>query len=183
MSNRSDDTDIEIVNRIRSGDHERFSEIIDRYEKKLLRYAVTIVHRDERASDIVQDSFIKAYTNLQGFDAKKSFSSWIYRIVHNEAINMVHKFKREIPLPVDMDIQSSDDVEASYITAERVKQASWCLTQMPILYREPLTLAFIEDLSYEEVSDILRIPMGTVATRINRAKAMMKLICQKNHIS
>ena len=183
MSNSSKHSDNELVIRIRSGEPELFSEIIDRYEKKLLRYAITIVHREDIATDIVQDAYIKAYTNLQGFDAKKSFSSWIYRIVHNEAINAIKKYKREVPLPMDMDVRSADDIESEYISAERVKQASWCLSHMPDMYSEPLSLFFIEELSYEEISDVLRIPMGTVATRINRAKAMMKVLCQKQHVS
>lgn len=183
MFGHTKETDSEIVIRIRNGEHELFSQVIDRYEKRLIRYALTMVHRDDTAADVVQNAYIKAYTNLQGFDTKKSFSSWIYRIVHNEAINSIKKYKREVPLFTERELQSNEYIESEYITKERILGASWCLSHMPVLYSEPLTLFFIEELSYEEISDVLRIPMGTVATRINRAKAMMKVLCQKQNIS
>ena len=183
MAGHTKETDIELVIRIRNGEHELFSEVIDLYEKKLIRYAITLVHREDVATDVVEDSFIKAYTNLQGFDTKKSFSSWIYRIVHNEAINSVKKYTREVPLFTERELQSDEHIESEYITKERIQGASWCLSQMPDLYSQPLILFYLEELSYEEVSDVLRIPMGTVATRINRAKAMMKVLCQKRNIS
>lgn len=183
MSGHTNETDSELVIRIRNGEHELFSQVIDRYEKKLIRYAITLVHREDIATDVVQDAYIKAYTNLQGFDTKKSFNSWIYRIVHNEAINSIKKYKREVPLFTKSELPSSEQIESEYITKERIQGASWCLAHMPDLYSQPLVLYYLEELSYEEVSDVLRIPMGTVATRINRAKAMMKVLCQKRNVS
>ncbi len=183
MSQYEHVSDGQLVEKIRDGSPELFSYLVERYEKKLLRYARSIVHRDDIGQDIVQDSFIKAYKNLHGFDRKQSFSTWIYRIVHNEAINTIKKYKREIPLIAEMELPSVEHIENDFETKERIAQATWCLSKMPVIYSEPLALFGIEDLSYEEISDILRLPMGTVATRINRAKAMMKALCQKHNIS
>ena len=173
----SDET---LVGIVRTKNKERFAEIVERYQSKLLRYATQLVHDEQKASDVVQDAFVKAYVNLNGFDVRKKFSSWIYRIVHNEAMNMIKKYHKETPLIAEMDIRSDEDIEHDYTKKELIEHAKSCLGDMPVLYSEPLALYYIDEKSYEEISDILRIPMGTVATRIGRAKKLMKILCQKN---
>lgn len=164
---------------VRTTDKEAYAELIRRYEDKLLRYAAYIVGDSNKAADVVQEAFIKAYVNLNGFDAKKKFSSWIYRIVHNEAVNILGKQKRHQPLDHALEYDSGVNLEEDVIKQELIRHTRKCLEHMPIQYREPLSLFYLEDKSYEEISDILRIPIGTVGTRITRAKAMMKTICQQ----
>lgn len=171
-------TDEEIVEIVKNENKELYAQIIKRYEDKLIRYAEYLIGDHDKASDAVQDSFIKAYINLNGFDVKKKFSSWIYRIVHNEAINLIDKNKKIVKLDPDIDFDSGVNIEDSYIKEELVSRAHNCLETMDINYREPLSLYYIENKSYEEISDILRLPMGTVAVRINRAKIILKKICQ-----
>lgn len=174
-------SDEELVVQIRTKDKERYFELVKRYQDKLMRYATYLIHDEQKATDVVQESFIKAYVNLNGFDAKKKFGSWIYRIVHNEAMNNAKKFIKEIPLIKNTDYMSNEDPEIEFSKKEIIENTQKCLDLMPVLYSEPLVLFYMEDKSYEEISDILRIPMGTVATRINRAKGIMKTICQKNN--
>ena len=171
-------TDEELVEVIRSVDREAFSIIIDRYEKKLLRYAFNLIKNEQKASDIVQESFIKSFVNLKGFDTKKKFSSWIYRIVHNEAMNSVKKYYREIPMLDEMDFQSSENIEQEFEQKEIRQELEKCLGELPIIYAEPLSLYYLEEKTYDEISDILHIPPGTVAIRLRRAKIIMKKICQ-----
>lgn len=165
--------------------------LIKRYETKLTRY----IHRvtsvtGEEAEDLLQEIFIKVYRNLNGFNQKLKFSSWIYRIAHNEIINYGYK-KRALPNMVQMD---SPDVNASFVTAEasneekaisdlelkefheRMMQA---LLDLPLKYREVLVLRFFDEKSYGEISDILRKPEGTVATLISRAKKKFRKIASK----
>ena len=172
-------TDEEVVRKVWSEDQELYAILVERYQSKLLRYAVTLIHDDQKARDIVQESLIKAFVNLRGFDAKRKFSSWIYRIVHNEAMDVIKKYHREVPFPEDFDIQSDENIEEDFDQKEVVAQVNLCLGKIPLKYSESLTLYYIEEKSYKEISDILRIPMGTVATNVNRAKKMMKHICQK----
>jgi len=171
-------SDEEIVEIVRTKDREVYAEIIKRYQKKLLRYASYIMGDEEKAADVVQESFIKAYVNLNGFDEKKKFSSWMYRIVHNEAMNLVGKHKKQQGFDEATDYDSGINLEDDLIKKELIRHTQQCLKRMPILYREPLSLFFLEEKSYEEISDILRIPIGTVGTRVNRAKIIMKKICQ-----
>lgn len=178
MSANNDRSDEEIVEQVRSRDQELYAVIVDRYQHKLLRYARNVLRDEHKAADVVQEAFIKAFVNLHGFDTKLKFSSWIYRIVHNEAMNIIAKHKREVSMPEDMDIVSGEDIVADLSKEEMRKQVEVCLARLPTIYAEPLELFFLEEKSYEEISDILRIPIGTVGTRISRAKALMKPLCQ-----
>jgi RNA polymerase sigma-70 factor (ECF subfamily) len=178
MNDISSLSDKEIVEIVRTKDKELYAEIIKRYQAKLLRYAGYIMGDDQIGADVVQESFIKAYINLNGFDTKKKFSSWIYRIVHNEAMNMYKKNKKQEPMNEQIDMDSGMNLEDEFIKNELINSAHNCLEKMPILYKEPLSLFYLEEKSYEEISDILRIPIGTVGTRVNRAKAIMKKLCQ-----
>jgi RNA polymerase sigma-70 factor (ECF subfamily) len=168
------------MKKVRTSDQELYSVIIDRYQKKLIRYAYNLIKNEDKAVDIVQESFIKAFINLNNFDIEKKFSSWIYRIVHNQAINIVKKYNKETPLLENWDFESDDNIESDFEQKEIKENIEKCLKEISLIYSEPLSLYYIDEKSYEEISDILRIPMGTVATRINRAKKLMKNICQKN---
>jgi len=172
-------SDEQLVEQVRSKDRELYRLIVDRYQAKLMRYANYLVFDESKAADIVQETFIKAFINLNGFDIRKKFSSWIYRIAHNQAMNSVKKHHRETPLNPEIDLPSSENVEEEYFKKEIISKIQKCLNKIPIIYSEPLALYYLEDRSYEEISDILRLPTGTVGTRINRAKVQMKQICQK----
>ena len=178
MSDSTKRSDEEIVENVRSNDQELYAVIIERYQSKLLRYAMSLIRDEHKAVDVVQESFIKAFVNLRSFDTRMKFSSWIYRIVHNEAMNSIVKHKHELPMPEDMDFDSGEDIVDDLSKEETRERVGICLARMPNLYSEPLALFFLEEKLYEEISDILRIPIGTVGTRISRAKSLMKKICQ-----
>lgn len=180
LSKLSDEKVVEIT---RTRNKEAYAEIIKRYQGKLVRYAKYLVGDDEKASDVVQDAFIKTYVNLNSFDTKRKFSSWIYRIVHNEAMNIINKYKKEKPLFENIDFDSGINVEEEYAQNEIEKMVKNCLEEMSLLYREPLSLYYLEEKSYKEISNILRVPVGTVGTRINRAKSIMRHICQRKKIN
>ena len=175
-------TDEEIVEEVRSHDQERYVVIVERYQEKLLRYATYLVQDENKATDIVQESFINAFVHLNAFDTKKNFSSWIYRIVHNQAINCIKKYRKEIPISDEVDFQSEQDIERDLENEGYRIQIKKCLGEIPVIYSEPLALQYLEEKSYAEISDILRIPMGTVAIRVKRAKILLKHVCQKKHI-
>lgn len=164
---------------VRKKDKESYAEVIRRYKDKLLRYALYLTEDEDKAEDVVQESFIKAYVNLNGFDTKKKFSSWIYRIAHNEAMNVLNE-KKQVVLNGDVDFDSGVDLENELVEKELKDKARYCLKRLPVIYREPLILYFFDEKSYEEISDVLRIPVGTVGTRINRAKVLMRKICQES---
>lgn len=163
---------------------EYFGDLIERYEKKLFRYIRRFTGlQKESIEDVLQEVFVKVYKNLNNFDEKLSFSSWIYRISHNEAVNYLRKHKnKEISLENDdenvtslIEILSDGTDIVEDIKKDETKKHVWkTLMKLHPKYREILILKFIEDKEYKEISDILRKPMGTIATLINRAKKQFK---------
>jgi len=170
-------TDEELVVIVRDKDQELYSEIIKRYQTKLSHYLRKFVRDNDELEDVLQDVFIKAFRNLYGFNSGRKFSPWIYRIAHNEALNHLKKhYKLDISLEekewevIDekMDIKEKID---SRLLKSKIEH---CLSLMKDKYREPLILYFFEQKSYEEISDILRIPRSTVGILIMRGKKILK---------
>lgn len=179
-------SDEQLVEIIREKDKELYSEIIKRYQTKLSHYLRKFVHNPDELEDVLQVAFIKAYRNLFGFNIHKKFSSWIYRIAHNEAVNHLKKnFKGQISLEeveykiIDEKINLHEQVDKNLLR-EKIEK---CLNDIKLKYREPLILFFFEQKSYQEISDILHISKNTVGTLISRAKQMLKenLIQQENY--
>lgn len=163
-------------------DREQFGVLIDRYETKLRRYIVRLGMRvKEDQDDVLQDAFIKAYKNLNSFDTSLSFSSWMYRIAHNEAMSW---FRRRSARPEGSLVSDSEAVlelvagaqESQEVGFDRVLNAAevtQALTKIDTKYREVLLLRFFEHKEYDEISDILQIPMGSVGTLIHRGKKQL----------
>lgn len=174
-------TDEQIAARVQQGDNEAFGALVERYEQKLLRYARRFLFDRHDAEDMVQEVFLKAYTNIQSFDATRRFSPWIYRIAHNAFLNTIKKRQHEpIPffdpdtlLPHPVSPQRTDD---ELTVRELREMLETSLGQLPPKYREPLVLFYFQDLSYQEIADVMEIPTSTVGVRINRGKAMLRAI-------
>ena len=175
-------TDEQLVELVRSKDKEFYAEIIKRYKDRLLRYAQYLLLDREQAADVVQEAFIKAYINLHGFNTKRKFSSWIYRIVHNEAANLLKREKKWIKMDKDFDFKSEEDMQDEVAKRELEENLQACLENMPVIYKEPLVLYYLDGKSYNQISEILRIPEKTVATRLRRAKSLLKKICQRKKV-
>lgn len=157
-----------------------FACLYDRYEAQLLRYILRISSLNEsEAQDVLQDAFIKVWRSLNQFRTDVKFSSWLYRIVHNETISHWRKQKsystKALQDHAYQELSELEDKSAQEIEQER-RIIIRVLRRMPLKYREILNLKFLENMTYEEISDILKIPEGTVATRINRAKRKFKEI-------
>lgn len=168
-----------------------FGHIVARYEDKLGRYIERLGVRGlEDRQDVLQEIFIKVYRNLNGFDTSLKFSSWIYRIAHNEAISW---FRKKSVRPEGHLINESDDmlslVASKEDGAEEIfdKQVNMevvgkALDELEARYRDPLVLRFFEHKEYEEISDILQIPIGSVGTLIHRGKRELKKHIDKEQI-
>lgn len=177
-------TDEEVALRVQSGKIEEFGVLVKRYEPKMMRYARKFLFGYEETEDLVQDVFVKAYINIQSFDTAKKFSAWLYRIAHNEFINAIKKKGKEPLSFFNFDILFSPPVSkqsADKQTNEHeLRQVlDKCLGELNPKYREVLVLYYFADLSYQEIADVLHIPISTVGVRIKRAKKTMKFLCQK----
>lgn len=182
----SEVTDVALIERIVDGDTEGFGELMNRYEAKLLRYAVYLIHDDALAQDIVQDTFIKTYRNLRGYNQKYKFSSWIYRIAHNEAMSAVRKM-RHIAQDVDLENVEDEGKESTIIreidhAILRGKMQS-CLDSIEAKYREVLMLQYYENMQYDEIADILHVPSSTVGVWSSRGKARLRKLCEEKGVT
>ena len=175
-------------------DQDSFYYLIERYEPKILRYIKRITNiSPEESEDLLQEIFIKVYRNLNRFNRKLKFSSWVYRIAHNEIINQYRK-KKSYSATIDSFAENDDtdylsgfigealDIDNDYISRENAEKVRAALAKLPDKYREVLILRYFEDQSYREISDILRKPAGTVATLINRAKSKFRKIAQQHQL-
>lgn len=163
--------------------------LMKRYEAKLLNYILKISNISrEDAEDILQEIFIKAYQNLNDFDLNYKFSNWVYSIAHNATISAFRK-KKVRPQTVsweDKDLSNilkfTLDVENTSLQKLAYKQILKIINQLPLKYKDVLILKFVEGKDYQEMSDILHKPMGTIATLINRAKKSLKQELEKEDI-
>lgn len=183
-------SDVELV-QLSLKNKDYFYYLVKRYEQKILRYIKLNKNvTPEEAEDILQDVFIKVYRNLNSFKQHLKFSSWIYRIAHNEIIDHYHKNKSHKRM-ASLDIENEDnknlaevisdeaDLDNIYIIKESADEIKKMLLKLPMKYREVLILRYLEEKSYNEISDILRKPPGTVATLINRAKSKLIKIAKQ----
>ncbi len=163
-------------------DSKNYRYLVERYDSKLMRYIRRLLYvNTEDAEDILQEVFIKAYRNLNSFNPKYKFSNWIYRIAHNEAVSFLRKNKRrklEIANDPEKDIfenlASDLDLEKEYMEKDSTKRMEEILAKLDTKYRDALVLKFLEGMDYNEISEILHIPSGTVGSLISRAKIKLK---------
>jgi RNA polymerase sigma-70 factor (ECF subfamily) len=172
-------------------DRHAFSLLVERYQARLSRYVARLGGLDpDTVQDILQEAFIKAYVNLNDYDPALPFGSWLYRIAHNET--MMH-FRRQKSRPQVMkqesDLALFEQVPDGLNIAEegdaklRSERIEKTLHRLKPQYRDVIILRFFEGKSYDEISDILRIPPGTVATHIKRGKAALETLLREEHIS
>jgi RNA polymerase sigma-70 factor (ECF subfamily) len=170
----SQKTDETLVKEIREGQVDLYAEIIKRYKVPLLSYIKRFSFNSDDSEDILQEVYLKVYRNLYGFDIEKKFSSWIYRIAHNETINYLKKNNNKIKLSLeeinedifDKKINLENEIDQKFLA----KEMSHYLKLLKDKYREILILFYFEEKSYEEIAEILHIPKNTVGTYIFRAK-------------
>lgn len=178
MSKTNELTDEELVEIIRHKDQEMYAEIVLRYQDKLIRYASALIKNNDEASDVVQETFIKAFRNLNSFDHNKKFSSWIYRITHNEAVNYLKKQHYHLSISdhpwVEFLVKPSEDYADVFDRKLLENKFNKYLDNLPLVYREPIMLFYKEEKSYEEIAEILHIPTATVGTRIYRGRKILE---------
>ena len=167
-------------------DKEVFAELIERYQNKIYRYVKRISSfSDDYVNDILQEVFIKTYMNLNNFDISLKFSSWIYRIAHNETISFVRKNKKHIEstlFPDDSMEEFSADIhiEKQFTEEEHSEIVRKAIKSLSQKYQDVIMLKYFEYKSYDEISDIIQKPPGTVATWINRAKKEIQKFLKEN---
>lgn len=177
---------LKYVHRALSGDAKAFEWLIKKYQKRIYFTVLQMVMNHEDADDILQETFIKAYTKLDTYDDSYPFYPWIYRIAINTALNHQKKKSRLRALSLDdldnnnhqSDLaespQQMDDMQGSELVS-KLKEA---LAKIPVEQRTVFVLRVKEGLSYQEISDSLEISIGTVMSRLSRARDKLRSLLQ-----
>jgi len=169
------DIDFTLMKAIQKGDMVAFNAMVDRYKDRLMNVIGRMLSSQEEAEDIVQETFVRVYQHRQSFNFQHCFSTWIYTIGLNLARNELRK-RRRFKFFEITEMQGSEKelaVEAK-IPSRVPELLSEAVEQLPSKYREAFLLRDIEEMSYEEVADVLDVPLGTVKSRVNRARLMLR---------
>jgi RNA polymerase sigma-70 factor, ECF subfamily len=173
--------DLELVKRVQSGDKTAFDVLVRKYQHRIGAVIGRFVHDYAESQDIAQETFIRAYRALNNFRGDAQFYTWLYRIAVNTAKNHLVSMKRRPPTSdVDADdaehfegayrMHDSDTPEHELLREEIARTVSEVVAALPEELRQAITLREMEGLSYEEISETMDCPIGTVRSRIFRAR-------------
>ncbi len=169
------DTDYRLMRAIQNGDMVAFNELVDRYKNRLMNVIGRMLSSREEAEDIVQETFVRVYQHRQSFNFQHCFSTWIYTIGLNLARNELRRRKKFKFYEIS-DMQGNEaelSVDAK-IPSGLPKALDAAMRSLPEKYRMAFVLRDIDELPYEEVAKVLNVPLGTVKSRVNRARMMLR---------
>lgn len=167
--------DYNLIKRVQNGDMVAFSEIVDRYKNRLMNTIVRMVSSQVEAEDIVQETFVRVYQHRDSFDFRHCFSTWLYTIALNLARNELRKRKRFKFYDIsDMQGHESEISVEMKLPSNISKVLEKAIDSLPEKYKSAFILRDIQEQSYDEVAKIMNIPLGTVKSRVNRARALLR---------
>ena len=172
----SQTNETELVSRAQSGDRNAFSDLVRAYAQGVLNVVYRMCGNMQVAEDAAQETFIQAWMKLSSYRPKSSFRNWLYRIAVNTAIDMLRKEKRILPGAVE-DLALTDShpgPEAMFVSEERAELVRKAVVNLPDAGRSVVVLREYEGLSYQEIAETLDIPVGTVMSRLNYARKLLR---------
>jgi len=180
---RPDGDETELIAKAREGDRDAFSVLVERYERRVVGVALAVVHNQDDALELAQETFVRAFENLKKFESRSSFSTWLYRIAANLSIDFWRREGRYNVLRGEdaenelrrMPSSTGDSYRAASQTelGDRLNEA---LEQLTPEHRAVVLLREVEGLSYDEISDVLQCPRGTVMSRLHYARNKLRSI-------
>ena len=185
-------SDVELITRSISGREDSFEELVRRYQRPIAGYVFRLIGDYEASLDVTQEVFIKVYNSLERYRSDYKFSTWLYRIAHNAAIDHL---RRNSINTQSIETESPDgtyqlQLESPLPSPEQNRERSeWkaeikaVIGLLPPAYRELILLRHSQDLSYDEIADVTGLPLGTVKNRLFRAREMMREIFLQRGLS
>ena len=169
----------EWVRRSCSGDARAFGRLVERYQGRLLNAVTRTVGRQAEAEDIVQEAFVRAFEAIERFRQHSSFYTWLYRIAFNLVASM-HRQRRHLSTPGDpaqveeLEADGTTNPEARVEANEQRRRVQQAISELPETFRLPLVLREIEGMNYGAIGEVLGVPVGTVKSRIYRARLELR---------
>jgi RNA polymerase sigma-70 factor, ECF subfamily len=173
----------ELIRKARRGDRQAFGVLVERYQRRVVGVAWAVVHNQEDALELAQETFVRAYENLASFESRSSFSTWLYRIAANLAIDFRRREGRhsivrgeEAENEIARLPSSTGDSFTEFARSELNLRIRAALDELTPEHRAVILLREVEGLSYDEISDILDCPRGTVMSRLHYARNRLRMI-------
>ena len=180
---RQDGDEAELIAKAREGDRDSFSVLVQRYERRVVGVALAVVHNQDDALELAQETFVRAFQNLKNFESRSSFSTWLYRIAANLSIDFWRREGRYNVLrgeDAENEMRRLPSSEGdSYRAASRTElggRLKEALEELTPEHRAVVLLREVEGLSYDEISDVLQCPRGTVMSRLHYARNKLRSI-------
>ncbi len=172
-----------IIARARRGDADAFEQLVVAYRDQVFRLALRMCGSEADADEVAQEAFLSAWKALPNFRGESQFSTWLYQLTTHAAIDLMRREKRQIAAADITEVSAADPAPSPQQQAEQSEQREIvrdAILQLAPEQREVVVLRFMEELSYEEIGAVLKLPSGTVKSRLNRAKAQLKEILSKS---
>ncbi len=163
--------DRDLIAKAKKGNVEAYNLLVSRWEKRIFNYLLRLVRNREDAMDLSQDVFLKAYQNLPKLDDPGKFSSWLFRIAHNEAFSLLRRHRPEDELTID---PAGADVEGRLLPMELSLAVDSALKRLSEDQREAVLLKVYQGFKFEEMAEILECPVSTVKSRLYTALDLLK---------
>lgn len=176
-------TDADLIVKTISGKEDGFEELVTRYQRPIVSYVYRMLGDYDASLDVTQEVFIKVYNSLERYSSDYKFSTWLYRIAHNAAIDHIRRnSKRAQSIETEnqdgsyqMQLESRlPNPEQNRERSEWRKEIETVVRCLPSVYRELIVLRHAQDLSYGEIAEITSLPLGTVKNRLFRARELMR---------
>lgn len=172
--------DAELIQQVLMGKHEHYSLLVQRYQEPLIHFLRGILGTEDEVFDCAQEAFLAAYRNLWRYSSSHTFRAWLYAIARNKAIDLIRKKKREIPLSIDENlVDQQAGPEEAWLRKEQALDVQAILEELPEHYRQALYLRYQQELSYEEISTVLNVPVSSVKTHLHRGKERLRQIMER----
>jgi RNA polymerase sigma-70 factor, ECF subfamily len=173
-----------LMEELKAGNPQAFDLIIYRYEKTLLNYLYRWMGNFHQSEDLCQEVFLRVYKSAMKFNSEQKFSSWLYRIANNLCIDEYRKNKNVIKVDIeDIELPSSENIEEKVEKNEIEEKVKKAVMSLPQDHRTVLILKHYQGLSYNEISEILGCPLGTVKSRIHYALIELRKTLDRNNIT
>lgn len=169
--------ELQLINRARAGDGEAFGALVEQYRDNVYRLAYRMCGNAHDADEAAQEAFVAAWRALPNFRGEAKFSTWLYRLTTNAAIDLMRREKRHRTASEEDVPELADETDSPQQQVERTEQRETVQKALSALseeYREVLLLRYMQELDYTEIAAALSLPAGTVKSRLNRAKAALK---------
>jgi RNA polymerase sigma-70 factor, ECF subfamily len=176
VSSTAEQDDLQLIAASKGGDQDAFAQLVQRYQRRVFNLVYRMLQQYEEANETTQETFLAAWQGLPAFRGDARFATWLYRIAYNCSLKQLEQRKRDKALQVALEAEQDDAklVDTEMDVRDRQALVREHLSHLPTKYRIVLILRHLQDMTYEEMAEILTMPIGTIKTHLFRARNLLK---------